>query len=85
MKDKRPLQVFTTMIVILLTCAAALSVLLLPVTARAAAPSGLHVVGNQIEDGSNHVIVPHGIDRMGTEYQCTKTASNADLDHAPAF
>jgi hypothetical protein len=77
MKDKRPLQVFTTMIVILLMCVAALSVVLLPATARAAAPGGLHVVGNQIEDGSNHVIVPHGVDRMGTEYQCTKTASNA--------
>ena len=49
-----------------------LSITLYPVTAAraASAPSGLHVVGNKIEDGSGRVINPHGVDRMGSEYSC---------------
>lgn len=38
-------------------------------------PTGLHVVGNHIEDGNGSIIVPHGVDRMGTEYQCTKSGT----------
>jgi hypothetical protein len=50
--------------------------------ARAAAtvPTGLHVVGNQIQDGSGHVFVPHGVDRMGTEYACRTSGANTDFD-----
>jgi hypothetical protein len=36
----------------------------------ASAATGLHVVGNRIEDGSGRVITPHGVDRMGSEYSC---------------
>jgi hypothetical protein len=61
----------------LLLCALALGIALSPTTATralhaaaASAPTGLHVVGNQIEDGSGRVIVLHGADRMGTEYSC---------------
>jgi hypothetical protein len=61
---------------ILLICIATLSTLLPATIAKAAAPSGLHVVGNQLEDDSNHVIVPHGVDRMGGEYSCIKTTQN---------
>ncbi len=79
MPGKRRLRLLTTVIVaLLLASAAAVFTLQKPLIARAASvPTGLHVVGNQLEDGSGHVIVPHGVDRMGTEYQCTKSATNA--------
>jgi len=69
-------------VILLLLSAATVFTFQSPRTARAAAsvPTGLHVVGNQIEDGSGHVFVPHGVDRMGTEYQCTKSATNAPTD-----
>lgn len=68
-------------IALLLFSAAAFVVLQAPGHAKAASvPTGLHVVGNQLEDGSGHIIVPHGVDRMGTEYQCTKSATNAPTD-----
>ena len=52
-----------------------------PTHAHAASvPTGLHVVGNQIEDGSGHVIVPHGVDRMGTEYACRAQDATSDFD-----
>jgi hypothetical protein len=37
--------------------------------ARAAGPviTGLHVVGNQLVNGSNVPIVPHGVNHMGGE------------------
>ncbi len=69
MKDKGCFRLLTLTFVILLPCFAALAAIFLPTTsARAAAPACLHVVGNQIEDDSNHVIIPHGVDRMGGEY-----------------
>lgn len=82
MQSKGRFRLFTCAAVALLLCsAAAVFVLRSPGTARAASvPTGLHVVGNQLEDGSGHVIVPHGVDRMGTEYQCTKNATNAPTD-----
>lgn len=71
MKDKGRFRLLTITIITLIPCIAALSAVFLPnSTVRAAAPGGLHVVGNQIEDGSNHVVVPHGVDRMGGEYAC---------------
>jgi len=82
MQSKRRLRLLTSVAVaLLIASAAAFFTLQAPLTARAASvPSGLHVVGNQLEDGSGHVIVPHGVDRMGTEYQCTKSATNAPTD-----
>lgn len=78
-KRMRPL--IFALVALLLCSTAAILVLQAPRTARAASvPTGLHVVGNQLQDGSGHVFVPHGVDRMGTEYQCTKSASNAPTD-----
>ena len=42
----------------------------------ASTPTGLHVVGNQLEDGSGHRIVPHGVDRMGSEYACLSNGAS---------
>lgn len=58
--------------IVVLIVGLALGITLHTVTAARAAnvPTGLHVVGNKIEDGSGRVIVPHGVDRMGTEYSC---------------
>ena len=77
MKSKGRLQRLAIPLVLLLICATALSITLHSVTAAkatsaqvASAPTGLHVVGNHIEDGSGRVIVPHGTDRMGSEYSC---------------
>jgi hypothetical protein len=46
--------------------------------ARAAAATniGLHVVGNQLEDGNNNPVVPHGVDRMGGEYSCLSSGAS---------
>jgi hypothetical protein len=79
MQSKGRFRLLTTVCVALLLCStAAFMTLRASTPARAASvPSGLHVVGNKLEDGSGNVIVPHGVDRMGTEYQCTKSATNA--------
>ncbi|GHO56663.1 cellulase family glycosylhydrolase [Ktedonobacter robiniae] len=82
MSRKRHFRLLSFAIVALLLCSvAAMLTLQSPGAARAASvPTGLHVVGNQIVDGSGHVFVSHGVDRMGTEYQCTKNATNAPTD-----
>ncbi len=82
MQGKRRPRLFLCVLVALFLCSvSALIALRSPGAARAASvPTGLHVVGNQLEDGSGHVIVLHGVDRMGTEYQCTKSATNAPTD-----
>jgi len=36
------------------------------------APTGLHAVGNHIEDGGGKQIVFHGVNRSGTEYMCSQ-------------
>ena len=36
-------------------------------------PTGLHVAGNQIVDGSGNVVVLHGANRSGSEYKCVQT------------
>jgi hypothetical protein len=50
------------------------------VRAATSLPTGLHVVGNQIQDGSGHVFVSHGVNRMGTEYACNTSGANASYD-----
>jgi cell division septation protein DedD len=78
MKSKGRFRLLMLAAVALLLCSAAAITFVTrsSTPARAASvPTGLHVVGNQIEDGNGNVIVPHGVDRMGTEYQCTKTVS----------
>ncbi len=82
MQRKRRPRLFLIVLIALFLCSAsALIALRSPGPARAASvPTGLHVVGNQLEDGSGRVIVLHGVDRMGTEYQCTKSATNAPTD-----
>ena len=42
--------------------------------------TGLHVVGNQIEDSNGNVFVPRGVDRMGTEYACRASSDPSDFD-----
>ncbi|HEX7737108.1 MAG TPA: cellulase family glycosylhydrolase [Ktedonobacteraceae bacterium] len=82
MPGKKRLRLLVSVVgAVVLASAAAIFALQAPLTARAASvPTGLHVVGNQLEDGSGHAIVAHGVDRMGTEYQCTKSATNAPTD-----
>jgi len=82
MLRRRQLQLLACAIVALLLCSIATLVTQQssPIARAASVATGLHVVGNQIEDGSGHVFVPHGVDRMGTEYQCTKSATNAPTD-----
>jgi hypothetical protein len=46
----------------------------------ASVPTGLHVVGNQIEDAAGHALVPRGADRMGTEYACRAQSDPSDFD-----
>ena len=83
MKSKGRFRLISVFIAMLLISAAVVGFSLRSTTtvkAAGSAPTGLHVVGNKIEDGSNKVIVPHGVDRMGTEYQCTKSSTNAPTD-----
>jgi len=69
------------LIALLVGSVSAIMALRSPGPVRAASvPTGLHVVGNQLEDGSGHSVVLHGVDRMGMEYQCTKSATNAPTD-----
>ena len=69
-------------IALLVISTAAITTLHSSTSVRAAAslPTGLHVVGNQIEDGSSHVVVPRGADRMGTEYACRAQGDPSDFD-----
>jgi hypothetical protein len=41
-------------------------------------PTGLHVVGNHIEDGGGKTIVLHGVNRSGTEYKCIQNGGIFD-------
>ena len=40
------------------------------VSAALSAPTGLHVVGQQLLDGANNPIILRGVNRSGTEYAC---------------
>lgn len=82
MKSKGRFRLLTLFAVaVLIAFGATLSTMHLSTPARAASvPTGLHVVGNKLESGSGQVIVPHGVDRMGTEYQCTKSTVTSDFD-----
>ena len=57
---------------VLLVGAIVLSISLHTITTAHAAsvPTGIHIVGNKIEDSSGRVLIPRGVDRMGTEYSC---------------
>jgi hypothetical protein len=72
MQSKGHFRLLVFFVLALLACStAAVVTLRLPTPARAASLlTGLHVVGNQIQDSSGNVFVPHGADRMGTEYAC---------------
>src|SRR5947209_15990196 len=82
MQSKGRFRLLVFFVIALLACStAAITTLRSPTSARAASvPTGLHVVGNQIMDGSGHVFVPHGVDRMGTEYACRAAGANVDFD-----
>lgn len=81
-KGRFRLLLFFVIAVLFACSTAALTTLPSSTPARAASslPTGLHVVGNQIQDGSGHVFVPHGVDRMGTEYACNTSGANVDFD-----
>jgi endoglucanase len=38
-------------------------------------PTGIHAVGNQLQDGNGQTIVLHGANRSGTEYKCVQTST----------
>src|SRR5579875_931215 len=82
MPSKGRFRLLLFFVIALFACStAAITTLRSPTPVRAASlPTGLHVVGNQIEDGSGHVFVPHGVDRMGTEYACNTAGANTDFD-----
>jgi endoglucanase len=44
----------------------------------AVGPSGLHVVGNQIQDSAGNPVVLHGVNRSGTEYKCVQSGQIFD-------
>jgi len=78
MKSKGRFQLLSFIVVALLISSAAIaSVVHSSTPAHAAgAPTGLHVVGNQLQDGSGHVIVPHGVNHMGGEYSCISSGGH---------
>jgi hypothetical protein len=82
MKSSHRFRLLTFAVTILLLCSAAVvAVTHVPTNAHAASvPTGLHVVGNQIEDSSGNVLVPRGVDRMGTEYACRAQGDPSDFD-----
>ena len=41
-------------------------------------PTGLHAVGNHIEDATGQTIVLHGVNRSGTEYKCIQSGGIFD-------
>jgi Cellulose binding domain/Cellulase (glycosyl hydrolase family 5) len=78
-KSNARLQLFTFMIAVLLIgSAVVINAVLVNPQARAAAATniGLHVVGNQLEDGNNNPVIPHGVDRMGGEYSCLSSGAS---------
>ncbi|EFH84249.1 glycoside hydrolase family 5 protein [Ktedonobacter racemifer] len=85
MKKKQAISPITCSLMLGIVCLGILGTLLFWKTstgiARASGspPTGLHVVGNQIKDSDSNILIPHGVDRMGTEYQCTKSGTT-DFD-----
>lgn len=81
MKCSGRFRLLAFFIMALLMSSAAVAIVYPTTPAHAAsAPTGLHVVGNQIEDGVGHVLVPRGADRMGTEYACRAQGATSDFD-----
>src|SRR6266568_11749 len=83
MQSKRRFRPLMFAVVMLLVCSAAVTAVIhssTPVHAATSVPTGLHVVGNKIEDGNGQVIVPRGVDRMGTEYACRAQDVTTDFD-----
>jgi len=72
MKSNGRFHVFTLGVIALLLCSVAtVFTLRSPSAVKAAsAPTGLHVVGNRIQDSSGNIIIPRGVNRMGGEYAC---------------
>jgi hypothetical protein len=79
MKSKGRLKVLTFAIAfLLLGSAVVMSAVRTNPQARAAGAviTGLHVVGNQLENGNNISIVPHGVNHMGGEYSCISSGGH---------
>jgi hypothetical protein len=59
---------------------------LVPASSAQTAPAassilGLHVVGNEIQNAYGKQVVPHGVDRSGTEYMCIQGNGIFDGPH----
>ena len=78
MKSKGRFRLLAFIVVALLISSAAIATVVHSSTPAhaAGAPTGLHVVGNQLQDGSGHVIVPHGVNHMGGEYSCISSGGH---------
>lgn len=72
----------TFAVVMLLVCSIIATAIIRSSTPAHAAsvPTGLHVVGNKIEDSKGQVIIPRGVNRMGTEYACRAQDVTTDFD-----
>lgn len=82
MKSSGRFRLLTFLLITLLISSAAVATFVRSTTHAhaASAPTGLHVVGNQIVDSGGHVIVPRGADRMGTEYACRAQDVTTNFD-----
>lgn len=83
MKSKGRFHLLACVTLALFLCSAGVFLTLrsaTPARAAVSVPKGLHVVGNQIEDSSGHVLIPHGVNRMGTEYACPAAGVGTDFD-----
>jgi hypothetical protein len=82
MQSKGSFRFRLFLVIALLVCSSAAIVTLhsTPSVRAASLPTGLHVVGNKIEDGSGRVFIPRGVDRMGTEYACRSATDPSDFD-----
>ncbi|WP_338249804.1 cellulase family glycosylhydrolase [Dictyobacter halimunensis] len=78
MTRNRRIFSFACVLVLAALCLGAFSLSTFSRTVKASGslPTGLHVVSGQIQDGSGHVIVPHGVDRSGSQYQCVKSGGS---------
>jgi len=69
------------LVALFISSVAALAITSPPTAVHAAvAPTGLHVVGNHIQDSGGRVIVPRGVNRMGTEYACRASDLTTSFD-----
>ncbi|HTK11744.1 MAG TPA: cellulase family glycosylhydrolase [Ktedonobacteraceae bacterium] len=74
MKTKARRSRFPFIISFLIICLLVIGSLIAVRVVRLIPPAitGLHISGNQLVNGSNVAIIPHGVNRSGTEYMCVQ-------------